>query len=87
MVIKRRLQLKQVSVEMNGKQFAPDAKSNKSPSFPSQSQPTTLHTIQRVTDSDVVQTGTHSFRLEDLAFARSGDKGNASNIGEIPQVV
>ena len=26
--------------------------------------------------------GKHSYRLEDLAYARSGDKGNSCNIGE-----
>lgn len=25
--------------------------------------------------------GTHSYRLEDLAYTRSGDKGNTCNIG------
>lgn len=28
-------------------------------------------------------TGTFSFRLEDLAYTRSGDKGNTANIGEM----
>src|SRR6218665_130887 len=28
-----------------------------------------------------INKGTHSFRLEELAFARSGDKGNHCNIG------
>lgn len=26
--------------------------------------------------------GTHSYRLEELAYARSGDKGDTANIGE-----
>lgn len=26
--------------------------------------------------------GSHTFRLEDLAFTRSGDKGNNANIGQ-----
>lgn len=32
---------------------------------------------------DNVQTGSHTFILEDLAYARSGDKGNHCNIGVI----
>ena len=30
-----------------------------------------------------LEKGSFSFRLEDLAYARSGDKGNNCNIGEI----
>ena len=32
---------------------------------------------------DVIERGAFSFRLEDLAFARSGDKGNHCNIGRL----
>jgi hypothetical protein len=30
-----------------------------------------------------VKSGSHSFTLEDLAYARSGDKGDSCNIGVI----
>ena len=33
--------------------------------------------------NEEVLTGSHSFRLEDLAYTRSGDKGNNVNVGEI----
>lgn len=29
-----------------------------------------------------VPSGTHTYRLEELAYARSGDKGDSANIGE-----
>lgn len=32
-------------------------------------------------DEVKIEKGSHSFRLEELAFARSGDKGNDCNIG------
>ena len=34
------------------------------------------------TSEETVEKGTFSFRLEQLAYARSGDKGNNCNIGE-----
>ncbi|CAG2203620.1 unnamed protein product [Mytilus edulis] len=38
---------------------------------------------QNVVDEVIVQTGNKSYRLEDLAYTRSGDKGNMCNIGVI----
>ena len=34
-----------------------------------------------VSEQDQVEAGLFSFRLEELAYARSGDKGNNCNIG------
>ncbi len=34
-------------------------------------------------DSIKLPSGTYTFRLEDLAYTRSGDKGNSVNIGSI----
>nr|XP_006820154.1 PREDICTED: uncharacterized protein LOC102801419 [Saccoglossus kowalevskii] len=36
-----------------------------------------------ISDSSVLKSGSHTFRLVDLAYTRSGDKGNSSNIGVI----
>jgi hypothetical protein len=33
--------------------------------------------------NETLETGSYSFRLEELAYARSGDKGNNCNIGKI----
>ena len=35
--------------------------------------------------SKKLDTGCHSYRLEQLAFLRSGDKGNSANIGRVPE--
>ena len=51
------------------------------PEVPSQStdQPVD-HSPSPVTSKPLL-TGSHTHRLEDLAYTRSGDKGNNSNIG------
>ena len=46
------------------------------------SQQTSNETETVLTTEDKIETGSFSFRLEDLAYARSGDKGNNCNIGE-----
>lgn len=46
-----------------------------------QNQQTIQNEEVRRKDEEKIETGTHSFRLEELAFARSGDKGNHCNIG------
>ena len=45
-----------------------------------QSPPTVTPTAS--SDTDTPKTGDRSYRLEELAFLRSGDKGNSCNIGE-----
>ncbi|XP_076811697.1 uncharacterized protein LOC143458731 [Clavelina lepadiformis] len=39
--------------------------------------------VQQETSNDHIRSGAHSFILEDLAYTRSGDKGNSANIGVV----
>lgn len=59
--------------------------SSKTQTYPSpshtQSPPPVTHPVSR--DGEGVRTGERSYRLEELAFLRSGDKGNSCNIGVV----
>lgn len=51
------------------------------PHVPLTSQPCTNEDhFTKKTDQEII-TGNNCYRLEDLAYTRSGDKGNHSNIG------
>lgn len=50
--------------------------------FPPTSADTSASAEEAPVDQDPLTTGSHTYRLIDLAYARSGDKGNHCNIGE-----
>lgn len=52
-------------------------------SFPETHTETINEDVEESVDSDDVLSGTTNYILEDLAYTRSGDKGNSANIGVI----
>jgi hypothetical protein len=53
------------------------------PSLTGQAAPQTVKEAAETLADEEIERGSNSFRLEELAYARSGDKGNNCNIGEI----
>ena len=68
----------QIDIHMNGEHV----EEYKEPSveYPA---PNTSASLSSNEDTTNLQSGTHTYRLEDLAYTRSGDKGNSVNIGTI----